>query len=139
MTTIFDKINDLYAKAAQLNEQAAQLLQLMTELKVDVIMHEKLDLVEPDAIKEKVQELFEIKDVTKRTRKREIVYARHAAAFLMKSFTSQSLSRIALQIGQTDHTSARHSIQACKDLMDTDFQYNQQLQRLVAHFQILSC
>jgi chromosomal replication initiation ATPase DnaA len=86
-----------------------------------------------NAIKAKSCAFFGV-DITAKTRKREVVWARHATALLCKKFTKACLQEIAEAIGHTDHTSAIHSINTCMNLMDQFDGFRGQVNLLIAYF-----
>jgi chromosomal replication initiation ATPase DnaA len=58
-----------------------------------------------------------------RRRLKNVVLARHCAAYLMSIYTTQSLSEIASQFSVTCHTTAYNSINTCQDIIETDEEY----------------
>lgn len=55
-----------------------------------------------------------------KTRKRAIVIARQLSMYLAKNFTTNSLKSIGQNFGNRDHSTVIYSVQAVKDMMDTD-------------------
>ncbi|HMQ05686.1 MAG TPA: chromosomal replication initiator protein DnaA [Saprospiraceae bacterium] len=55
-----------------------------------------------------------------KTRKREIVIARQLSMYLAKNYTNNSLKSIGKNFGNRDHSTVIYSLQAVKDMMDTD-------------------
>ncbi len=55
-----------------------------------------------------------------KTRKRSVVIARQLSMYLAKSFTNSSLKSIGSNFGGRDHSTVLYSLQAVKDMMDTD-------------------
>ena len=64
----------------------------------------------------KIQEYTGIKDITIKTRKREVVEARQIAHDTAKNKTSLSLAAIGWQIGRKDHATVLHSLKVVKNL-----------------------
>ena len=58
--------------------------------------------------------------LTSRTRKRQIVEARHLLMFLIKEHTDYSLLRIGQLLGGFDHSSVIHAIDNMKGLISVD-------------------
>ncbi len=73
-----------------------------------------------------------------KTRKREVVQARQITMYLAKKFTKSSLKNIGEHFGGFDHTTVIHSCQTVENLMDTDTEYNEQLQELLQKVQLAS-
>jgi chromosomal replication initiation ATPase DnaA len=116
----------------QLIEASTELFEISQKLYVECGL-DVSSILNVKTIREKVNEFFDV-DITKKTRKREVVDARHAAVLLCKKFTRTSLQKIAEAVGQTDHTSAMHSISKCMDLMDADDNYRNQVNTLITYF-----
>ncbi len=55
-----------------------------------------------------------------KTRKREVVVARQLSMYLAKNHTNNSLKSIGQNFGNRDHSTVIYSLQAVKDMMDTD-------------------
>jgi chromosomal replication initiation ATPase DnaA len=116
----------------QLIEASTELFEISHQLYVECGL-DVPSILNVKTIREKVNDFFGV-DITKKTRKKEVVYARHATALLCKKFTKTSLQKIAEAVGQTDHTSALHSIRTCMDMMDTDDDYRHQVNTLITYF-----
>ena len=69
-------------------------------------------------------------DITKITRKKKVMYARHAAVYLLKTHTNLIWQDIAVSVGNTHHTSVIHSFKAAKDIMETDDEYLQTINEI---------
>jgi len=69
-------------------------------------------------------------DCQEPTRKQKVVFARHAACYLLKKYTTFNLKEIAFVTGNKDHTTALHSYKACVQLMMTDADYNDKIHRI---------
>ena len=78
--------------------------------------------IDPSFIVNAVEDHFHVK-ISKKTRTRDVMEARHASAYLLSKYTTLSLSAIASLSGQKDHTSAIYSRDRCKDWMFTDENY----------------
>ena len=76
-----------------------------------------------------VNDEFDI-DCTLGSRKREVVYARHCAVYLMRNYTNFTWTNIANAVKTSHHTTAIHSANLCKDLMKIDEDYNFRVQRI---------
>jgi chromosomal replication initiation ATPase DnaA len=63
-------------------------------------------------------------------RLKNVVLARHCAAYLMSIYTTQSLHEIAFQFGKICHTTALHSINICQDIIDTDEEYAERVNQV---------
>jgi chromosomal replication initiation ATPase DnaA len=71
------------------------------------------------------------------TRRKNIVYARHAAVFLLKRHTSLIWEDISIKVGNTDHTTAIHSFRSASNLIDTDEEYNLKVNNIKERLNIL--
>ncbi|MDP4206072.1 MAG: chromosomal replication initiator protein DnaA [Bacteroidota bacterium] len=87
------------------------------ELSVDFIVKVVCDYfnVKPDSLYAK-------------TRKREIVQARHIAMYFSKSMTKASLASIGAQIGKKDHATVLHACKTVGNLKETDRSFHQYLE-----------
>jgi chromosomal replication initiator protein len=65
-----------------------------------------------------------------KSRKRIYVIPRQIAMYFLKMFTSLSLEEIGNMFGERDHSTAIHSINTVKDLIDTDEDYRQKIKEL---------
>jgi hypothetical protein len=59
---------------------------------------------------------------TRKTRKREIVFARQVAMYLIKKHTKLSLKKIGEYFGGKDHATVLHSVKTIDNLMEVDRQ-----------------
>lgn len=75
-----------------------------------------------DTIVQEVNNKFNV-DIRQNTRKKKVVYARHAAVFLLKTHTNLIWQDIAYNVGNSCHTSVIHSYRVAKDIMETDEEY----------------
>lgn len=74
---------------------------------------------------------------TSPTRKKPIVYARHAASYLLKKHTNLFWLDIALACGNTDHSTAMNSYRTCIDLMATDEDYAISVNNIINRLKVL--
>ena len=63
---------------------------------------------------------IEAKTITSEARSKEVMQARHAAMFLSKELTDNSLSEIGAAIGGRSHATVLHSIKLMRDQLDID-------------------
>ncbi|MFK7843675.1 MAG: chromosomal replication initiator protein DnaA [Rhodothermales bacterium] len=63
-----------------------------------------------------------------KSRKREIVIARHAAMYLAKEFTHRSLKSIGLHFAGRDHSTVIHAVKAVADRIETEPSFRQKLE-----------
>ncbi|MEM8488581.1 MAG: chromosomal replication initiator protein DnaA [Bacteroidota bacterium] len=63
-----------------------------------------------------------------KSRKREIVVARHAAMYLAKEFTHRSLKSIGLHFAGRDHSTVIHAVKAVDDRIATEASFRQKLE-----------
>jgi hypothetical protein len=99
-----------------------------TRLKVKT--YTKDELVE--AIRKSVIGMYNLegKKVLSKSRKRELVIARHIMRYMARSLTKMSLKEIGQEFpgdGPADHTTIMHSVRTTLDLMDTDPQLKAQV------------
>lgn len=75
-----------------------------------------------DKIQNVVSEFFniDIKDIHSKSRKKEIVEARHVAMHLSKKYTNSSYALIGNIIGKRDHASVLHADKTIRDRIDID-------------------
>lgn len=83
-----------------------------------------------DEIIEIVAESFDTPSeyIVGKSRKREIVVARHAAMFLAKEFTHRSLKSIGLHFAGRDHSTVIHAVKAVQDRIETEASFRQKLE-----------
>jgi chromosomal replication initiator protein len=77
----------------------------------------------PDAIINVVLKHFgfwNIKQLTSKSRKTEVVYARQVCYYLLRKKTKLSVVAIGRMFGDRDHTTIVHAIGALQNLMDTE-------------------
>lgn len=65
-----------------------------------------------------VEEIFDV-NMSIRTRTKNVVDARKAAAYLIRKYTKLSLSEIRQYIGVGDHTTVMYNINSANDLIET--------------------
>lgn len=75
-----------------------------------------------------------ISDITKKSRKRELVEARQMCYSILKSNTRMSLVDIGLIFGGKDHTSIIHGLQTHNDLLKTDKKYKESYNKSLYNF-----
>lgn len=79
-----------------------------------------------------------VEDIKGKCRKKEIVKARHAAAFLIKQHTRLTLELIGEQLGGRDHTSILHAVNCVKDSIKCQdnhiYPYMESLQQQVSDY-----
>ena len=85
-----------------------------------------------DRIVEEVNKMFKC-DVREVTRKKKVMYARHAAVYLLKTHTNLIWQDIAFCVGNSHHTSVIHSFKAAKDILDTDSEYQETINKIKAN------
>lgn len=71
-----------------------------------------------------------MEEVVGRWRNRGMVDARQRFCYFAKEYTRKSLKAIGSVIGDRDHTTIMHSVQAVRKLMDVDFDYRQETERI---------
>lgn len=59
-------------------------------------------------------------EISRKTRKQEVVFARNVCMYLLKKFTRLSLKEIAQYLGAIDHSTVIHGLKRLQDLMDTE-------------------
>ncbi len=150
---ISEKVLELIAQniTSSIRELEGALLSIIAYSAVDVgkITLELAKKVLKNLIKERKQEFtveqiiqiisdyFHIppKAVKAKTRKREVVQARHLCMFYCKQLTKMSLSSIGAEFGGRDHSTVLHAIKTVNDLRETnkEFQnYVDDIERLLS-------
>lgn len=76
----------------------------------------------PDEIMQIVSDKFNVNigDIKSKSRKREYVYARHAAAFYLYWYANQTLTGTGRKLGGRDHATVLNSHEAYRNLIETD-------------------
>jgi len=76
-----------------------------------------------------VQDVFDI-DITEKNRRNTHVYARKAAAYILKKYTKLSLIEIAPLIGVKDHTTVIYNVKKASDMIDTEDWYKNKMDEI---------
>lgn len=76
-----------------------------------------------------VEDVFDA-DVLAKNRMQNTVFARKAAAYILKKHTSLSLNEIAPYIGVKDHTTVLYNVSTAKDLMLTEDWYKNKIDEI---------
>jgi chromosomal replication initiator protein len=76
-----------------------------------------------------VEEVFDT-DVLAKNRKQNTVFARKAAAYVLKKHTSLSLNEIAPYIGVKDHTTVLYNVSTARDLITTEEWYKNKIDEI---------
>lgn len=76
-----------------------------------------------------VEDVFDT-DVLAKNRMQNTVFARKAAAYILKKHTSLSLNEIAPYIGVKDHTTVLYNVSTAKDLMVTEDWYKNKIDEI---------
>ncbi len=82
-----------------------------------------------ERIVDEVNKMFNV-DIKEITRKKKVMYARHAAVYLLKTHTNLIWQDIAFSVGNAHHTSVIHSYKAARDIMDTDEEYCETINKI---------
>jgi chromosomal replication initiator protein len=124
VTTAIGDLNDIIARCRYFIHESSVILKGIkedfTEISFPIAHYKIIELVKDE---------FKIDFVIK-SRKREIISARFACAYLLKKFTGLTLIEIAEYIGSKDHTSVIHAIKACTNWMATDIDYRMKIKKL---------
>lgn len=83
-----------------------------------------------ELLKEIIIKEVGIRDISKKSRKREYVIARKIFCFIMKSYTNLTLKEIGRQVGGIDHSTVIHNIGAFKDEYSIGY-YNNLVNRII--------
>lgn len=67
---------------------------------------------------------------TEQTRRKKVVYARHAACFFLREFTTMTLEDISNSMGNKDHSTVINSIKVFKNLIETDEDYKNKVDNI---------
>jgi chromosomal replication initiator protein len=89
-----------------------------------------------DNIIEAVINHFEVElvDLKSKSRKKETVFPRQVAMYLMKEFTNLPLKSIGYHFGGRDHSTVIHAVQTISDLMENDKEVEKTMQKLYKYF-----
>ena len=74
-----------------------------------------------------VQDIFDV-DISEKNRGKTHVFARKAAAYILKKYTKLSLKEIAPLIGVLDHTTVIYNIKTASDMIDTEDWYKEKVE-----------
>lgn len=85
--------------------------------------------IKPNRLVELVQDVFEC-DIVAKNRKQSTIFARKAAAYILRKYTQLSLNEIAPLIGVGDHTTVIYNIQTASDLIDTEDWYKEKIDQI---------
>jgi chromosomal replication initiation ATPase DnaA len=85
--------------------------------------------IKPEKIVQLVEDVFST-DIKANNRKQRTIFARQAAAYMLRMYTRLSLSEITSYIGVNDHTTVLYSINKCKDIMDSEYWYKEKIEQL---------
>ncbi len=101
------------------------------------LLEEKPTHIDIEEIKRRVAEYYEVAVdmLSAKTRRREIVQARHAAMYFCKRLTGQPLKTIGLRFGGRDHSTVIHACKAVEDRVDTDPTFRKELDEVLAKLQ----
>jgi len=94
-----------------------------------IISKPRLRIVTTKQIIKKVAEFYDIhiKDLLKRSRRREIVKPRQIAMYLMRNELNTSYPSIGQELGQRDHTTAIHAYEKIKKEILKNEQFEQEI------------
>ena len=71
-----------------------------------------------------------LKDIHSKSRKQEIVKARHICMFLFKKHTNYSFAHIGSLIGKRDHATVLHGVKAIQNLLDVNKSFRSEMSEL---------
>ena len=122
-------LTSLMAHAAL--KQRAIDLELAKQVLTDLI-HEIDTEVSIDYLQKVVSEHYNIslEDLQSKTRKKEVVMARHIAMHLAKEYTDHSLKSIGQYFGGRDHSTVIHALQAVNDMFVTVPKFKSSMEEL---------
>lgn len=80
----------------------------------------------PHRLVELVEDLFEA-DISVKSRRQNVIFARKACAYILKKYTKLSLNEIAKFIGVGDHTTVIYNIKTAENLMSTEEWYKEKI------------
>jgi chromosomal replication initiator protein len=89
-----------------------------------------------DSILDAVTSHFDVQmnDLKSKSRKRESVFPRQVAMYLMKEFTNLPLKSIGYHFGGRDHSTVIHAVQTISDMLETDKDVEKTMQKLYKYF-----
>ena len=138
--TIDSNIRELEGVMVSLSAQASLTkstidLELAKKTLSHIVSESEKD-VNIDTIIRVVTDHFDVKigDLKGKSRLRNFVIPRQMAMYLAKEMTALSLKSIGYHFGGRDHSTVIHAIQTINDLMDTDKEINQTVQKLLQKF-----
>lgn len=122
-------LTSLMAHAA-LNKRAID-LELAKQILKDIV-HEIDTEVSIDYLQKVVSEHYNVslEDLKSKTRKKEVVIARHVAMYLAKQYTNHSLKSIGQYCGGRDHSTVIHALQSVNDMLTTVPRFKSSLEDL---------
>ncbi len=102
------------------------------------IVHDIDTEISIDYLHKVVTEYFNIslESIKSKTRKREIVIARHVAMYLAKQYTNHSLQSIGDYCGGRDHSTVLHAIQTINNMLSTEHKFKLVLEELKRKVQL---
>lgn len=102
------------------------------------IVHDIDTEISIDYLHKVVTEYFNIslESIKSKTRKREIVIARHVAMYLAKQYTNHSLQFIGDYCGGRDHSTVLHAIQTINNMLSTEHKFKLVLEELKRKVQL---
>lgn len=122
-------LTSLMAHAA-LNKRAID-LELAKQVLKDIV-HEIDTEISIDYLQKVVSEHYNVslENLKGKTRKKEVVIARHVAMYLAKQYTNYSLKSIGHYCGGRDHSTVIHALQAVNDMLTTVPKFKSSLEEL---------
>lgn len=89
-------------------------------------------------IKQLVADYFNlpVEKLGSKTRKRAVVLARQLSMYLAKNYTNSSLTAIGSEFGDRDHSTVIYSVNAVKNMMDTDLVFKDTVEDLEKQVQL---
>jgi chromosomal replication initiator protein len=119
---------------ASLNRREIDMELARATLKNIVVDNEKEITV--DNILDAITSHFDVTlaDLKGKSRKKETVFPRQVAMYLMKEFTSLPLKSIGYHFGGRDHSTVIHAVQNISVLIESDKEVEKTIQKLYKHF-----
>ncbi|MBT8400240.1 MAG: chromosomal replication initiator protein DnaA [Rhodothermia bacterium] len=101
------------------------------------LLEEKPTQIDIEEIKRRVADYYDVSLdlLSAKTRRREIVQARHTAMYFCKQLTGQPLKTIGLRFGGRDHSTVIHACKAVEDRFDTDPTFRKELDEVQTKLQ----
>ncbi len=101
---------------------------------LDDLLDEKPTRLDIEEIKRQVALYYNVAVdlLSAKTRRREIVQARHLAMYFCKQLTEQPLKTIGLRFGGRDHSTVIHACKAVEDRFDTDTAFRKEMEEVRA-------